>query len=151
MMLRDQINAALKEAMKSQDKRRMATLRLINAAVKDRDIAARTAGKDSVSDDEIRELLQKMVRQRDESAVVYAEAGRTELAEQEREEIEIIKDFLPRQLSEDEVRCACEEVVKAIGAHGLRDMGKCMATLKERFPGQMDFGRASTVVKQMLG
>lgn len=149
-MLRDQLNAALKDAMKSQDKRRTATLRLINAAVKDRDIAARTAGKDTVSDDEIRELLLKMVRQRHESAVVYAEAGRTELAEQEREEIEIIKDFLPRQLSEDEVRSACEEVVKAIGAHGLRDMGKCMATLKERFPGQMDFGRASTVVKRML-
>ncbi|WP_436638250.1 GatB/YqeY domain-containing protein [Microbaculum sp. FT89] len=149
-MLRDQINDALKLAMKSQDKRRMATLRLINAAVKDRDIAARTGGKDSVSDDEIRELLQKMVRQREESATVYAEAGRTELAEQEREEITIIRDFLPRQLSEDEVRCACEAVVKDIGANGLRDMGKCMATLKERFPGQIDFGRASTVVKQML-
>lgn len=149
-MLRDQINDALKQAMKSQEKRRMATLRLINAAVKDRDIAARTGGKDSLGDDEIRELLQKMVRQREESAVVYAEAGRTELAEQEREEIEIIRDFLPRQLSEDEVRCACEDVVKEIGANGLRDMGKCMATLKERFPGQIDFGRASTVVKGML-
>jgi hypothetical protein len=149
-MLRDQINDALKIAMKSQEKRRTATLRLVNAAVKDRDIAARTGGKDNVSDDEIRELLQKMVRQREESAVVYAEAGRIELAEQEREEIEIIKDFLPRQLSEDEVRCACEDVVKDIGANGLRDMGKCMTTLKERFPGQIDFGRASTVVKQML-
>jgi uncharacterized protein len=149
-MLRDQINDALKQAMKSQEKRRTATLRLVNAAVKDRDIAARTGGKDNVSDDEIRELLQKMVRQREESAVVYAEAGRTELAEQEREEIEIIKDFLPRQLSENEVRCACEDVVKDIGANGLRDMGKCMTTLKERFPGQIDFGRASTVVKGML-
>jgi len=149
-MLRDQINDALKQAMKTQDKRRIATLRLINAAVKDRDIAARTGGKDNVSDDEIRELLQKMVRQREESVVVYAEAGRTELAEQEREEIEIIRDFLPRQLSEDEVKCACEEVVKDIGAAGLRDMGKCMATLKERYPGKIDFGRASAVVKQML-
>jgi len=149
-MLRDQINDALKVAMKSQEKRRTATLRLVNAAVKDRDIAARTGGKDNVSDDEIRELLQKMVRQREESAVVYAEAGRTELAEQEREEIEIIRDFLPRQMSEDEVRCACEDVVKDIGANGLRDMGKCMSTLKERFPGQIDFGRASTVVKGML-
>jgi uncharacterized protein YqeY len=149
-MLRDQINDALKQAMKGQEKRRTATLRLINAAVKDRDIAARTGGKDCLGDDEIRELLQKMVRQREESAVVYAEAGRTELAEQEREEIEIIRDFLPRQLSEDEVRDACEGVVKEIGANGLRDMGKCMATLKERYPGQIDFGRASTVVKGML-
>lgn len=150
MMLREQINDALKLAMKSQDKRRMATLRLINAAVKDRDIAARTSGKDAVGDGEIRELLSKMIRQREESATIYAEAGRVELAEQEREEIEIIRDFLPRQLSEAEVRGACEAVVKEIGAHGLRDMGKCMATLKERYPGQIDFGRASTVVKQML-
>lgn len=149
-MLRDQLNEALKRAMKDQDRRRTATLRLINAAVKDRDIAARTGGKDSVGDDEIRQLLSKMIRQREESAVVYAEAGRTELAEQEREEIEIIKDFMPRQLSVDEVRSVCEEVVKDIGAAGLRDMGRCMATIKERYPGQIDFGQASTVVKGML-
>ena len=149
-MLRDQINEALKVAVKSQDKRRMATLRLINAAIKDRDIAARTGGKDSVSDDEIRELLQKMVRQREESAVVYAEAGRTELAEQEREEIEIIRDFLPRQLSEDEIKSAVTEVIQEYDASGLKDMGRCMGALKERFNGAMDFGKAGKLMKEQL-
>ncbi len=149
-MLRDEINEALKKAMKDQDKRRLATLRLINAAVKDRDIAARADGKDAVGEDDIRQLLSKMIRQREESSQVYAEAGRTELAEDERAEIEIIKDFLPRQLSADEVKSACEAVVKDIGASGLRDMGKCMSALKERFPGQIDMGQASSVVKGIL-
>lgn len=149
-MLREQINEALTAAMKAQDKRRVATLRLINAAIKDRDIAARGDGGDGLSDDDIRQLLAKMVKQREESMQIYAEAGRPELAEQEREEMEIIRSFMPRQLSEDEVRSACEEVVREIGASGLRDMGRTMATLKERYPGQMDFGRASCVVKGML-
>lgn len=149
-MLREQINEAITAAMKAQDKRRVATLRLVNAAIKDRDIAARGDGGDGLSDDEIQQLLAKMVRQREESMQIYAGAGRPELAEQEREEMEIIRSFMPRQLSEDEVRCACEEVVREVGATGLRDMGRTMATLKERYPGQMDFGRASCVVKGML-
>ncbi len=149
-MLRDEINEALKVAVKSQDKRSMATLRLVNAAIKDRDIAARTSGKDCVGDDDIRQILSKMIRQREESEATYAQAGRPELAAQEREEIEIIKRFLPRQLSEEETRAACASVVKDIGAAGLRDMGRTMATLKERYPGQLDFGRASAVVKGML-
>lgn len=149
-MLRESINEALRSAMKAQDRRRTSTLRLISAAIKDRDIAARTAGKDEPGDDEIRQILAKMVKQREESTVVYAEAGRTELAEQEREEMEIIKSFLPRQLSDEEVRCACETVVRDVGANGLRDMGKTMTALKQRYPGQMDFGRASCVVKEML-
>lgn len=149
-MLRDEINEALKTAVKAQDKRSMATLRLINAAIKDRDIAARTGGKDCPGDDDIRQILSKMIRQREESAAVYQGAGRPELAEQEREEMEIIKRFLPRQLSDEEMRSACESVVREIGAAGLRDMGRTMATLKERYPGRLDFGRASSVVKQML-
>lgn len=149
-MLRDEINEALKAAVKSQDKRSMATLRLVNAAIKDRDIAARTSGKDCVGDDDIRQILAKMIRQREESAATYTDAGRPELAAQEREEIEIIQRFLPRQLSEEEIRSACASVVKEIGAAGLRDMGRTMATLKERYPGQLDFGRASAVVKGLL-
>lgn len=149
-MLRDEINEALKVAVKSQDKRSMATLRLVNAAIKDRDIAARTSGKDCVGDDDIRQILSKMIRQREESVATYTEAGRPELAAQEREEIEIIKRFLPRQLSEEETRAACASVVQEIGAAGIRDMGRTMATLKERYPGQLDFGRASAVVKGML-
>lgn len=149
-MLRDEINEALKAAVKSQDKRSMATLRLVNAAIKDRDIAARTSGKDCVGDDDIRQILAKMIRQREESAATYMDAGRPELAAQEREEIEIIQRFLPRQLSEEEIRSACASVVKEIGAAGLRDMGRTMATLKERYPGQLDFGRASAVVKGLL-
>ncbi len=149
-MLREQINEALAEAVRARDKTRVSTLRLINAAIKDRDIAARGDGREGLSDDEIRQILAKMIKQREESTVVYAEAGRTDLAEQEREEMEIIRSFLPRQLSEEEMRHACESAVNEVGATGLRDMGKTMATLKQRYAGQMDFGRASCVVKGML-
>lgn len=148
--MRERFDAALKDATLKQDKRRMATLRLINAAIKDRDIAARTAGRDPVSDDEILEILGKMIRQRLESTRLYEEANRLDLAEQEREEIEIIKEFLPQQLDEDEMRAVCEEAIKATGSHGLRDMGKCMAALKARYAGRMDFGKASRLVKEQL-
>ena len=148
--MRDAIQAALKEAQKSQDKCRVSTLRLVCAAVKDRDIANRTAGKDPVSDQDILEILTKMVRQREDSAATYEEAGRLELAEQERKEMQVISEFLPAQLGEDEVKQACAEVVKRTGAEGLRDMGKCMAKLKEQFPGQMDFTKASGIVRGML-
>lgn len=148
--MREIFSAQLKDAMKGGDKRRISTIRLIQAAIKDRDIAARTAGKGPVNDEEIMQILAKMVKQRDESARIYEEANRLELAAQEREEIEVIKSFLPKQLGEDEVRQLCAKVITDVGADGLRDMGKCMAALKERYPGQMDFGKASGVVKTLL-
>lgn len=148
--MREIFSAQLKDAMKGGDKRRISTIRLIQAAIKDRDIAARTAGKGAVNDEEIMQILAKMVKQRDESARIYEEANRLELAAQEREEIEVIKSFLPKQLGEDEVRQLCAKVITDVGADGLRDMGKCMAALKERYPGQMDFGKASGVVKTLL-
>lgn len=148
--MRDEIDTALKQALKAQDKRRVATLRLISAAIKDRDIAGRGSGKERISDDEILQLLAKMVKQRDESARLYAEGGREDLAEQEREEVEIIREFLPRQFSDEEVQTIAEGVVAEIDAHGLRDVGRVMAVLKERYPGQMDFARASGTVKGLL-
>jgi len=148
--MRERINEALKQAMLAQDKRRMCTLRLVNAAIKDRDIAARGAGKDPVSEEGISEILVKMIKQRIESARLYEEGNRLDLAEQEREEIAIIKEFLPEQLDEAAVESVCAEAIKATGAHGLRDMGKCMQALKARYAGRMDFGKASTVVKGML-
>jgi uncharacterized protein len=148
--MRERFDAALKDATLKQDKRRMATLRLISAAIKDRDIAARTAGRDPVGEDEILEILGKMIKQRIESTRLYEEGNRLDLADQEREEVEIIKEFLPQQLDEDEMRSVCAEAIKATGAHGLRDMGKCMAALKARYAGRMDFGQASRVVKEKL-
>ena len=149
--MRDVINAALKDAMLRQDKRRTSTLRLINAAIKDRDIAARSAGKERVGEEEIFEILSRMIRQRQESAKAYEEGGRLDLAEAEREEIGIIRAFLPQQLDEAELRSVCAEAVKETGANSLRDMGKCMQALKARYPGRMDVGKASNLVKGMLG
>ena len=150
-MLRDSIAAALKEAMKTQAKTRVSTLRLINAAIKDRDIAARAEDRcQGLSDAEVLQILSKMVRQREESAKTYEEAGRLELAEQELEEIEIIQSFLPRQLDEGEIAAACCAVVAELDAHGLKDMGKCMGALKERYSGTMDFGKAGAVIKDIL-
>ncbi|MGQ2908594.1 MAG: GatB/YqeY domain-containing protein [Aliihoeflea sp.] len=148
--MRDKIAQALKAALKSQDKRRTSTLRLIQAAITDRDIANRGQGKDAVSDEEITQILAKMVKQREESARAFEEGNRLELAEQERQEIEIIRDFLPKQLGEEDTRQACAQVISEVGADGLRDMGKCMNALKEKFPGQMDFSKASGMVKTML-
>ncbi len=148
--MRDAIQAALREATLKQDKRRMSTLRLICAAIKDRDIAARTAGKDRVSEEEILEILTRMIRQRQESAKAYEEGNRLDLAAEEREEIAIIRSFLPQQLDEAELRSVCAEAVKQTGAAGLRDIGKCMQALKTRYPGRMDFGKASNLVKGML-
>ena len=148
--MRVQISDELKAAQKSQDKRRTGTLRLIQAAIQDRDIAHRGAGKDPVSDDEILQILSKMVKQREESAKAFEDGGRAELAAQEREEIAIIKDFLPKQLDDEAVRQLCRQAIQEVGAEGLRDMGRCMAVLKEKYPGQMDFGKASGVVKDLL-
>jgi hypothetical protein len=152
MGLRDDIDDALKAAIKSQSKRRIATLRLVNAAIKDRDIAARTAGPgEGVGDEQVLEILAKMVKQRHESVRVYEEGGRPELAAQEAEEIEIIEEFMPRQLSEDEMRAAVDGVVVELDARSLKDMGRTMGALKARYAGQMDFGKAGAMVKARLG
>ncbi|MCV0397624.1 MAG: GatB/YqeY domain-containing protein [Rhizobiaceae bacterium] len=148
--MREKFAEALKAAMKSQDRRRISTLRLINAAINDRDILNRGAGKDPVPDEEIMQILVKMVRQREESAKAFEEGGRLELAEQERDEIAIIREFLPAQFGEAQVEQACRQVIDEVGAAGLRDMGRCMNALKEKFPGKMDFGKASGIVKTML-
>lgn len=149
--MRTRLLEGMKDAMKSGEKRKLATMRLINAAIKDRDISARGAGKERVSDDEILAILQKMIKQREESAQVYEDGNRLELAAQEREEIEIIREYLPKQMDADEVRNACAKVVTEVGGEGLRDMGKCMNAIKQRYPGRLDVGQASKVVKELLG
>ena len=149
--MRTRLVDGMKEAMKSGEKRKLSTLRLINAAIKDRDINARGAGKERVSDEEILAILSKMIKQREDSARIYEEGNRIELAAQEREEMEIIREFLPKQMNADEVRTACTKVVSEVGGASLRDMGKCMNAIKERYPGQLDVGQASQVVKELLG
>jgi uncharacterized protein len=149
-VLRDEINTALKGAMKARDERRVSTLRLINAALQNADIEAQGRGKSALSDEEIRGLLQKLIKQRHESVELYDKGGRPELADQERTEIEIIKGFLPQQLSEAEAKEAIAGVIRETGAAGMKDMGKVIAALKERYAGRMDFGKASALVKGML-
>jgi uncharacterized protein YqeY len=149
--MRETISAALKDATKAQDKRRISTLRLISAAIKDRDIAARTAGKEQATDAELLELLAKMIKQREESEKIYADAGRAELAKQEAEEIVIIREYLPKQLSDKDMEKAIADAIAKTGAASVKDMGKVMAELKARYAGQMDFGKASALVKSKLG
>ena len=151
MDLRNRIGAGLKEAMREKDATRLGTLRLINAAIKDQDIAARGEGRDGPVDEQaVLGILGKMVKQRQESARAYEEGGRLELAEKERAEIAIIEQFLPRQLSEAEVTAAIEAAITETGAEGLRDMGRVMAALKARYTGQMDFGAVGPAVKAKL-
>ena len=152
-MVRQQIDDALKTAMKARDdKLRVATLRLVNAAIKDRDIAARSEDRcNGVSDEEILAILTKMVKQREESSETYEKACRPELAEQERAEIAVIREFMPRQLNDAEIETAVSSVIEELEATGLKDMGKCMAALKERHQGAMDFGRAGAIMKKTLG
>jgi uncharacterized protein YqeY len=149
--MRETITAALKHATKAQDKRRMSTLRLVSAAIKDRDIAARTAGKGEATDAELLDVFAKMIKQREESEKIYADAGRAELAKQEGEEIAIIREFLPVQLSEADVHKAVADAIAQAGAASVKDMGKVMAALKASYAGQMDFTKASALVKQKLG
>ena len=149
-MLRDDINNALKTAMKAQDARRVSTLRLVNAAFKNADIEARTAGKGPLGDDELNSLLAKMIKQRQESVELYDKGNRPELAAQEREEIAIIASFQPKQMSEDEVKAAVAAVVTETGASSMKDMGRVMAALKERYAGKMDFAKAGGLVKARL-
>ena len=149
--MREKLEQALREATDGRDKKRTATLRLINAAIRDRDRETRAKGRDGgVGDDEIAGMLAQMIRQREESSAAYDAEGKPDMAEQERTEIEIIRSFLPAPMAEEEMEAACKAVVDEVGAHGLRDMGKCMGALKQRYPGRMDFGKAGRVVKDIL-
>jgi uncharacterized protein len=152
MTLRDRLSAALKDAMRAKEVDRLSTLRLINAAIKDRDIAARGEGQDGpVPDDVVLGLLGRMVKQRQESARAYEEGGRPELAAKELAEIKVIEDYLPRQLSAAESKAALETAIAEVGASTIRDMGKVMSVLKARYTGQMDFGRVGPMLKERLG
>ncbi len=148
--MREEVNEALKAAMKSRDAERVSALRMMSAAFKDRDILARGQGAASASDEELVSVLAKMIRQREESAKAYDEGKRPELAAKERAEIEVIRTFMPAQMSEDEVQAAAKAAIAEIGAASSRDMGKVMALLKEHHAGKMDFGKASAIVKGLL-
>ena len=149
--MREEISEGYKNAMKARDARRTGTLRAINAAIKDKDIANRGEGKPPLTDAELLALLQKMVKQREESFAIYAEAGRNDLATVEKEEIDILNEFLPKGLSEAEVDAAIKAAIEKTGAQGGKDMGKVIASLKADYPGQIDFGKASGKVKAALG
>lgn len=149
--MREELNAAVKAAMKAGDKARLSTLRMMTAAIKDKDIAGRTDGAGAgISDAEIAELFAKLVKSREDSAKLYDEGGRPELAAKEREEIAVVREFMPRQMDEAEAEAAIAALVGEIGAAGPKDMGRVMAALKERFAGKMDFGKASGLVKAVL-
>ncbi|MFT3987262.1 GatB/YqeY domain-containing protein [Aestuariivirga sp.] len=151
--MRASLTEAMKDAMKSGDKRRLSTIRLMNAAIKDKDINSRTDGHDSAltPDTGLVELFAKMVKQRQESIAVYEQGGRPELAQQEREEIAVIQSFMPKQMTDDEAKAAVAEAIKSVGAASVKDMGKVMAELKAKYAGQMDFAKAGAVVKALLG
>jgi uncharacterized protein len=150
-MLRERFNDRLKEALKAKDQRALSAVRLILAALKDRDIAARSKGnKDGITDDEILQMLQAMVKQRRESIELYRKGGRADLAEQEEGEIAVISTFMPQQLDEAGMAQAVAGVVGELGASSVKDMGRVMAALKERYAGRMDFSKASALVKQRL-
>lgn len=149
--MRSELDENLKEAIKSQEKQRVATLRLINAAIKDRDIAVRSEeNTEGVSDDEIILILSNMVKQRKQSIIQYEEGGRIELAEREREEIKIIQEFLPNQLTNEEIQVEISKIIDAEDQLSIKDMGKIMGELKNKFSGRMDFGKASEIVKALL-
>jgi uncharacterized protein YqeY len=149
-MLRDDINAHVKEAMKARDERRLTTLRMINATIKNADIDARGQGKPPLGDAELLALLQKMIKQRQESVALYEKGGRAELAAQERAEIAVIEAYLPKQMSEDEVKVAIGAAIAETNAAGIKDMGKVIGALKGHYAGRMDFGNASALVKAAL-
>lgn len=151
-MLRDEIGQALTTAMKARKPRETSTLRLILAAIKDRDIASRTAGGsiDGIGDDEVMKVLQTMIRQRRESMEAFERGNRPELAAQEEDEIAVIRRFLPREMSDDEVAAAVDAAIEELGAGGIKDMGRTMAALRERYAGRMDFAKASARLKQRL-
>ncbi len=149
--LREILMDTLKVAMKAGDKPRVSTIRLIQAALKDKDIEARGLGKGQLTDDDLLSLMQKMLKQRQESLAIYIQANRPELAAIEQAEVDIINGFLPKQMSDDETSAAIAAVVAETGATSMKDMGKVVAGLKARFAGQMDFTKASAMVKTALG
>jgi uncharacterized protein YqeY len=149
-MLRDQINNSLKDAMKSGEKLKLSTLRLVNAAIKNADIEARGGGKGPLDDAALLGLFQKMIKQRQESVELYEKGGRPELAANERGEIEVIQGFLPKQMSDAEVDAAIKAAIAESGAASVKDMGKVIAALRAKYAGQMDFGKASGAVKAAL-
>ena len=148
--MRERFTQDMKDAMKAGDKRRLATVRLVQAALKDKDIEARGAGRGKASDEDILGLLQKMIKQRQESAGIYEQAGRAELAAQEREEAAIIAAYLPQQMDEAGMRAAITAAISETGAASVKEMGKVIGTLRGKYAGQMDFGKASALVKEML-
>jgi hypothetical protein len=148
--MRERFTTEMKEAMKAGDKRRLATIRMIQAALKDKDIEARGAGKGQATDEEILALLQKMIKQRQESIAIYDQNGRPELAQAEREEAEVIQSFLPRQMDEAETRAAIEAAIAETGAASMKDMGKVVGALRGKYAGRMDFAKASGLVKDLL-
>lgn len=151
MALRDSINESIKDAMRAKEALRLSTLRLVSAAIKDRDIAARSEDRcDGIGDDEILSLLVKMVKQREESAKTYEDNGRPELAERERAEIEIVREFMPTPLSEAEVNKVIEDIMSETEATGLKDMGKIMGRLKTDYAGRIDMGKAGKIVRGHL-
>jgi uncharacterized protein YqeY len=149
-VLRDAINNAMKVAMKARDERRVSTLRMMNAAIKNADIEARGQGKEPLNEADLMSLFQKMIKQRQESAELYEKGGRAELAQQEKGEIEIISAYLPQQMSDVEAGAAISAVLQEINAETMKDMGRAMAALRERFAGKMDFGKASGKIKELL-
>jgi uncharacterized protein YqeY len=149
-VLRDNINDAVKEAMKARDERRVGTLRMMNATIKNADIEARGQGKEPLNEADLMSLFQKMIKQRQESAELYDKGARPELAAAERSEIEIITAYLPKQMSDTEAGSAISAMLQEINAETMKDMGRAMAALKERFAGKMDFGKASGKIKDLL-
>jgi uncharacterized protein YqeY len=149
-VLRENINNAMKEAMKARDERRVGTLRMMNAAIKNADIAARGEGKEPLNEADLMSLFQKMIKQRQESKELYEKGGRPELAKQEADEITIITAYLPKQMSDADVAAAIDAAIKETGAAGVKDMGKVIGALKGKYAGQMDFGKASGLVKGKL-
>jgi uncharacterized protein YqeY len=149
-MLRERFTADMKEAMKAGQKGKLGAIRLIQAALKDKDIEARGAGKEPLSDEEILALLQKMVKQRQESIAMYEQGGRQELAQQEKDEVEVITAYLPKQMDEAETKAAIEAAIAETGASSMKDMGKVVGLLRGKYAGRMDFGKASGLVKEML-
>ena len=147
--MREQLPTMLKEAMKAGDKRRVGTLRLIQAALKDKEIEARGTGK-TVGEEDVSAVLRKMVKQRQDSIAIYDQAGRDDLATQEREELAIVSEFLPQQMGANEIRAAIAEAITETGAGGPKDMGKVIAAVKAKHAGRIDFAKASGLVKEML-
>ena len=150
MPLKKQIEDKLNEALKAKDKNTYPTLRLIVSAIKDAEIAGRSKGQKEIKDSDITGILKKMIKQRNESCEVYKKAGRTELLESETKEINVINTFLPKQLSEDETKKICEEVIKSVGASSMKDMGKVMGMLKSKHADTLDFSKVSGIIKEIL-